>query len=236
MKDQQPSDCRCAGCPLPSGRKGCADPGAIDGGEGGWPVGCPTGTAPDLRADALRRTLEDGFLLGMARAAGSQEAAGYAPGPSANSARPVKTRLEETADFAGRLGVRKLGLAFCVGLAGEAAACAGYFESRGFEVASVCCKVGAVSKSGIGLSREERIVPGRDESMCNPVLQAAVLNSCGTGLNILLGLCVGHDSVFFRESKAPCTVLACKDRVTGHNPMAAIYTLESYYKCLKSGV
>jgi len=183
----------------------------------------------------MKRTAADGFLLEMARTAGIQEAAGYVPEPSGTTARPVRTRLEETAGFASRLGVRKLGLAFCVGLAREAAACAEYFESRGFGVASVCCKVGAVSKSEVGLPLEQRIIPGREERLCNPVLQAAVLNGCGTGLNILLGLCVGHDSVFFRESKAPCTVLACKDRVTGHNPLAAVYTLESYYKYLLQG-
>jgi uncharacterized metal-binding protein len=203
--------------------------------KGPWPAACPTGSSWDERGELVKRTLADPFLLEMARTAGVQEAAGYEPCPSGTTARPARTRIEETAEFAERLGVRKLGLAFCVGLAREAAACAVFFESRGFEVASVCCKVGALSKTEIGLTPEQRIIPGRDESLCNPVLQAAVLNGCGTGLNVLVGLCVGHDSVFFRESKAPCTVLACKDRVTGHNPLAAVYTLESYYKCLIQG-
>ena len=34
-------------------------------------------------------------------------------------------------------------------------------------------------------------------------------------LNVLIGLCVGHDSLFFRFSEAPVTVLVAKDRVMG---------------------
>ena len=48
-----------------------------------------------------------------------------------------------------------------------------------------------------------------------------------------LGLCVGHDSLFFRYSAAPCTVLAVKDRLLGHNPLAAVYNLDSYHRALK---
>ena len=51
--------------------------------------------------------------------------------------------------------------------------------------------------------------------------------------NVLLGLCVGHDSLFFRYAEAPCTVLAVKDRLLGHNPLAAVYEYESYYRYLK---
>jgi uncharacterized metal-binding protein len=69
--------------------------------------------------------------------------------------------------------------------------------------------------------------------MCNPVLQAMILNDEKTQFNILLGLCVGHDSLFFKYAQAPCTVLAVKDRLLGHNPLAAVYTLDSYYRALK---
>ena len=58
--------------------------------------------------------------------------------------------------------------------------------------------------------------------MCNPIYQAKLLNHEKTDFNILLGLCVGHDSLFFKFAEAPTTVLAVKDRVTGHNPLAAI--------------
>ena len=66
-----------------------------------------------------------------------------------------------------------------------------------------------------------------------PVGQAMLLNEAGTDLNVVVGLCVGHDSLFFRHSKAPVTVLIAKDRVTGHNPAAVLYTSHSYYSRVK---
>jgi uncharacterized metal-binding protein len=90
-----------------------------------------------------------------------------------------------------------------------------------------------VSKEKIGLTNEEKIYRGMDEPMCNPIYQAKLFNHENTDFNILLGLCVGHDSLFFRFVKSPTTVLAVKDRVTGHNPLAAVYLSESYYQKIK---
>jgi uncharacterized metal-binding protein len=56
-----------------------------------------------------------------------------------------------------------------------------------------------------------------------------VLNEANTDLNIAIGLCVGHDSLFYKYSDALVTTLVAKDRVTGHNPCAPLYTLNSYY-------
>ena len=50
-----------------------------------------------------------------------------------------------------------------------------------------------------------------------------------TDLNVVVGLCVGHDTLFFRYSAAPVTTLIVKDRVLGHNSAAALYTSSSYY-------
>ena len=74
--------------------------------------------------------------------------------------------------------------------------------------------------------------PGQYEVMCNPVGQAALLAEAGTEFNVVMGLCVGHDSLFLMHSKAPATVLVVKDRVLGHNPVAALYTSHSYYRRL----
>jgi len=52
---------------------------------------------------------------------------------------------------------------------------------------------------------------------------------------VVIGLCVGHDSLFFRHSRAPATVRVAKDRVLGHHPAAALYTGHSYYKRLRGG-
>lgn len=57
-----------------------------------------------------------------------------------------------------------------------------------------------------------------------------MLNAKHTDMNIVMGLCVGHDSLFYKYSEALTTTLVVKDRVTGHNPVAALYTSQSYYK------
>jgi uncharacterized metal-binding protein len=77
------------------------------------------------------------------------------------------------------------------------------------------------------------VMQGTNEAMCSPISQAKLLNYEKTDLNVLLGLCVGHDSLFFKYAEAPTTVLAVKDRVTGHNPLAAVYLYNSYYQKLK---
>jgi uncharacterized metal-binding protein len=94
------------------------------------------------------------------------------------------------------------------------------------------CEFARTPKERIGIHEEDKIFQGEYESMCNPVYQAKLLNHEKTDLNILLGLCVGHDSLFFKFSEAPTTVLAVKDRVTGHNPLAAIYLSGTYYQKL----
>ena len=149
---------------------------------------------------------------------------------------PTKTRMVEIYEFADKMSYRRLGLAFCIGLAKEAAIVEKILADRGFEVVSVLCKAGRTSKEMIGISDKDKIYRGTDEAMCNPIFQAQLLNKSQTELNILLGLCVGHDSLFFKHAEAPTTVLAVKDRVTGHNPLAAIYLSDSYYRKIKQPV
>ena len=133
------------------------------------------------------------------------------------------TRIEETMEFAKRLGYKKLGLAFCSALANEAKIITEIFKYHGFEVESVMCKVGSLSRELVEL--EKLGVP-----MCNPIAQAKFLNEAETDLNVVVGLCIGHDSLFFKYSKAPVTVLAVKDRILAHNPLGAVYLSESAYK------
>jgi uncharacterized metal-binding protein len=96
----------------------------------------------------------------------------------------------------------------------------------------VICKVGSVDKTEIGIKEDMKVLRGSFEAICNPILQAKLLNREKTDLNVIVGLCVGHDSLFIKYSKAPVTTLITKDRVLGHNPAAALYTSEFYYKKL----
>ena len=144
------------------------------------------------------------------------------------------TRVEETVLYAKLRGYKKLGLAFCVGLSQEAELFTNLLFNEGFEVVSVCCMCGGLSSEDVALPEEEKIVPGQRQPMCNPIGQAAVLDAEGCELNILLGLCVGDDTLFIKHSNAPVTVLAVKDRVLAHNPLGALYTSRNFYTRLKT--
>ena len=135
----------------------------------------------------------------------------------------AKTRIMEIVEFAKEMNYKKIGLAFCFGLSKEANVTTKILESHGLEVESIICKVGSLSRNIIDI--EEWGSP-----MCNPIAQAEFLNEKNTDLNVVLGLCVGHDSLFFKYSKAPVTVFAVKDRVLAHNPLGAIYQADGYYK------
>ena len=143
------------------------------------------------------------------------------------------TRVEETVKFIERMGYHKIGVATCVGLLDEARIFTRILRAHGLDVYTVCCKCGAVDKTAVGVPEDKKLNGGgAHESMCNPILQAKLLNDAGTELNVLMGLCVGHDSLFIKHCKGWCTSLVVKDRVLGNNPVAALYTTNSFYKKL----
>ena len=136
------------------------------------------------------------------------------------------TRLEETALWAMKIGAKKIGIATCVGLLKESNTLAKILRSLGFEVYGVGCKVGEIPKTEVGIAKRCMSVGAH---MCNPIMQAQLLKEQGTDVNIVMGLCVGHDSLFYKYSHAPVTTLVTKDRVLMHNPAAALYGAEGYY-------
>ena len=136
-------------------------------------------------------------------------------------------RVQETIEFAKRMNFHKIGIATCVGLIQETRMLAGILRKHGFEVFGMACKAGAVPKVELGIDEKCNAV---GVNACNPILQAKMLNAKHTDMNIVMGLCVGHDSLFYKYSEALTTTLVVKDRVTGHNPVAALYTSQSYYK------
>ncbi len=139
-------------------------------------------------------------------------------------------RLKETIQLCLRMGYTRVGLAFCRGLRKEAKVVDDLLRRADLEVASVICKTGGVDKTFCGIPEEGKIRPGQFEPMCNPIAQALLLNEQKTQFNIVLGLCVGHDSMFYKYSDALVTTLVAKDRVLGHNPVAAVYCAEGYFK------
>jgi uncharacterized metal-binding protein len=157
----------------------------------------------------LLKYREDGDLHNVARAAARVEAEHYG----------AATRLEEIVHFARAAGFSRLGLAFCAGFREEARIAGGLLRTF-FKVTSVCCKICGVPKEELDFPK---VRPGRAESICNPIAQAEFLNRAKTDLNVVMGLCVGHDALFNRHSEALVTTLVAKDRVLAHNPVGAIY-------------
>ncbi len=201
--------------------------------DGKGPQGCPTANYKETVENVLTY-YDDPAICEFARLASIQEGECYANREKKPYImEPTKTRIVEIIEFAHKMRYKKLGLAFCGGLTREAAMVTEILEKNDFEVQSISCKVGGVPKERIGVKDHQKINIGNFEPMCNPISQAEILNEAQTDFNILLGLCVGHDSLFLKHIKGFTTVLAVKDRVTGHNPMAAIYTLGSYYQRLK---
>jgi uncharacterized metal-binding protein len=140
------------------------------------------------------------------------------------------TRVEEIVQFAKRMGFTKIGIANCISFEDHAYVLSGILESHGFSVVSLACKNGSIPKEALGLADSQKVRPGQFEAACNPIAQAELLNAHGCELNIVMGLCVGHDSLFFKHAKGLTTVLVAKDRVLGHNPVAALHLADTYYR------
>ena len=182
---------------------------------------CPSKVDPDTQGFA-RALYDDPETRRIAMESAKVEAEGYCKW----------TRVEEIVQFARKMGYRKIGIANCISFVDHAYVLTGILESHGFEVVSVACKNGSIPKESIGLTEEQKIRPGQFEALCNPVAQAELLAAHGAEFNVVMGLCIGHDSLFFKYAKAPSTVLVAKDRVLGHNPVAALQLADSYYSRL----
>ncbi|HOT13368.1 MAG TPA: DUF1847 domain-containing protein [Bacteroidales bacterium] len=124
---------------------------------------------------------------------------------------PGKNRVEEIRNFAKNAGFKRIGIANCVAVQKEANMLKESL-SKDFEVFAVDCKCGKIPASEF-LGEEAKGVS------CNPAGQADFLAENKTELNVVLGLCLGHDMIFTAKSKAPSTTLIVKDREFKHNPM-----------------
>ena len=212
-------DPKCAKCK----EKPCHG-GAIE--DAALPVYCPIKNYKSLIEKVTAR-YKDQDILPFYTHAALIEKEGYDEKAARQEGRmvPLRPRIREVAEFAKKIGAKKIGLAFCSGLADEAARANVIFEGHGFDVCSVACCCGSLDKTETGLPPEYKIrSPEQFEAACNPLLQAELLNRVDTSFNVLVGLCVGHDMLFTKHSEAPVTTLIVKDRLTGHNPVISLYT------------
>lgn len=127
-------------------------------------------------------------------------------------------RIEEIANFARGMGFKRIGIAHCITFSYESEVLKDYL-SKNFEVYTVDCKYGRLSK-------EEVIGGSGGRIMCNPAGQADFLNQHHTELNISMGLCVGHDMIFSKQSEGLVTNLFDKDFTNNNNPEQAIAAVQ----------
>jgi uncharacterized metal-binding protein len=209
---------RCAKCPKKLCHSEIKDKSEL-------PSFCPIKTIPAVVTKVSQRYKKEGISHFYVKAALTEKGCYDEAEAREGRTRPVWPRIREIAEFAKLSGANKLGLAFCNGLADEAARALAILEKHGLAVESVICCCGAVDKTAHGVPPEYKI-KGKDkfEAACNPLLQAELLNRAGTDFNVLIGLCLGHDMLFTSNSKAPVTTLIVKDRLSGHNPVVSLYT------------
>jgi len=197
------------------------------------PGNCPTLDHGDIIVESFELYKGDAEDAKMASVAAKVEGLCYQPIPGSDAINARWTRVEDTVAFAKLMGYQKIGMATCIGLLDETNKLAAILDAQGFKPVSVCCKTGSIDKLELGLKEEEKVRPDTFEPACNPVAQARLLNRAETDLNIIVGLCVGHDILFTKYSKAPVTTLVVKDRVAGHNPVSVLYGQNFYYKRLQ---
>jgi len=182
------------------------------------PASCPT----EKYSDLVKETI-DKFMLPENQAI-NQGWLGYMSkvmNPEKSREKLSWTRVDEIMEYAKIRGMTRLGIATCYALMSESRSLSDILESNGFDVLSISCLCGEVNPQDVGM-------PGN--IFCNPIMQAEVLNREKTELNIMVGLCLGHDILFLRHCKAETTPLVVKDRALGHNPVAALYLNQGFYK------
>lgn len=136
-------------------------------------------------------------------------------------------RLSELIYFCLEMQYQRIGLAYCVQLE-EPAEILVRVLRRFFIVYPVCCKIGgAVMSDPVTPDYTSRGRLSGLQVVCNPGGQADVLNRLSTDINVMIGLCIGADCIFARQSDAPVTTLFVKDKSLANNPIGAVYS--DYY-------
>ena len=128
-----------------------------------------------------------------------------------DSLNPKIDRVQEIIEYSRQANLKTIGIANCISFNKEADKLEEKLKAEGLQVAKVNCKYGRVPF--------DNLVPGYRGTSCNPAGQAKFLEENNTDLNIMMGLCLGHDLIFNSKSKAPVTPLIIKDRKLKHHTL-----------------
>lgn len=230
--ERDPALPNCGGCSITWKTKGAAHCWNLSDTSPAQPANCPAKHHEDILQSSYQHYRQDSEMARLAAAAAKVEGLSYQADPGSDVFTARWTRVEDTIALAKLMGYEKIGIATCIGLLEETRRFAAILQAQGLTPASICCKTGSIDKLEIGLPDDAKVRPGKFEPACNPIAQAEIFNRIGTDMNVIMGLCVGHDMLFAHHCKAPVTTLVAKDRVTGHNPVAVLYGQNFYYKRL----
>ena len=131
-----------------------------------------------------------------------------------DSLNPKVDRVDEIIAYCKEAGIKRIGIANCVSFNKQAKRLENVLTSEGFDVDKAHCKLGRV--------RFSDLVPDYKGVSCNPAGQAEYLADKDTEVNIMMGLCLGHDFIFNSKSKAPVTPLVVKDRKLDHHTIEVL--------------
>jgi len=150
------------------------------------PASCPTEKYPDLDKETVNK-----FMLPENQAVnrGWLGLMNQILDPEKAGEKWLWTRVDEIIEYAKIRGMKRLGIATCYALMYESRSLSDILERNGFDIVSVSCLCGEVNPQDVGMS---------GNIFCNPIMQAEVLNREKTELNIMVGLCLGHDILFLR--------------------------------------
>jgi uncharacterized metal-binding protein len=233
MSDETPLSCsRCGAVWQKCGTTNCwsGDPATRPP----KPGYCPSEREAQVIEDSFRKYTGSDDDARLARVAAQVEGLCYQPVPGSDAVNARWTRVEDTIALAKLMGWKKIGIGTCVGLLDESERLSAILQGPRDGTAFRLLQGRQHRQAGAGnRGKVHKVRPGTFEPACNPIAQAELLNKAGTDMNIIVGLCVGHDMLFAKYSQAPVTTLVVKDRVTGHNPVAVLYGQNFYYKRLQ---
>ncbi|MFW5656469.1 MAG: DUF1847 domain-containing protein [Cyclobacteriaceae bacterium] len=128
-----------------------------------------------------------------------------------DSLNPKLDRIHEIIAFAREAEITTIGIANCITFEKEAKQLENLLQKHNLSVVRANCKLGCMPN--------DAILPGYKGVSCNPAGQAKALEEGGTEMNVVMGLCLGHDMVFNKNSKVPTSTLIVKDRKLKHHPL-----------------
>ncbi|MGB9678505.1 MAG: DUF1847 domain-containing protein [Thermoanaerobacteraceae bacterium] len=178
-------------------------------GEGNYPKNCPTIERRDIIEQSKAIYKKDETVHKIMDFANSL--------PKTNSGE-LRSRTEEILEFIMQMNFRTIGIAFCYSMSREAKQFIKLLEKYDLKIVPVCCKVGSIDIEDIDIKKANEGFT----ATCNPITQAEIMNQENTDLNIVIGLCVGHDILFNKYSKALVTTLIAKDRKYAHCPVKGL--------------